>query len=281
MNEQEEFEKITRTLAGADDIPAPNPLRKASARRAYLEYAARLRAGSGVAPAGRKAGRLRSFFRLAVAGLSALILTLSSVTGVVYAADHTQPGDLLYPVDRSMEQIRLKFASSPEQTVELRLLFAGERLAESEQLALEGDEKNLILALDAYSQTISEIAQTVDKAGDQQSDLVTLVDDALPIHEARLNAIRTHAPQQALLSLDHAIEASHQGHGRERDSGGPARETPAPDHGPAGLDSTPDPQNDKPKHDKPKNDKPKDGKSNGNGPPDGHGPPDNPGQGGD
>jgi hypothetical protein len=279
MNEQEEFEKITRTLAGSDDIPAPNPLRKASARRAYLEYASRLRAKPGVVPVGRKASRLRSLFRLAVAGFGALLLTLSSVTGVVYAANPTQPGDLLYPVDRSMEQLRLRFASSPEQTVQLRLLFADERLAESEQLALEGDEKNLILALDAYSQTISEIAQTVDGAGDQQSALVVLVDDALSIHEERLNAIRADAPEQALLSLEHAIEASHKGHNGEKD--GPPRDTPAPDNGPDERDSTPNTQDDKPKHDKPKHDKPKDGKSNGNGPPDGQGPPDNPGQGGD
>ena len=288
MNEQEEFEKITRTLSTLDNIPLHNPLRKASARRAYLEHAARLRAEHRVGSRGRKIGRIPSFLRLTTAGLGALILTMGSLTGVAYAADGAKPGDRLYSVDRKVEVLRLKFAPDTEHTVQLMLLFASERLAESEQLVREGDEKNLVIALDAYSQTISEIGQTVGKAGDQQEALTVLVDETLSAQEEQLQAMRAQVPEESLFSLDHAINASHNAHDAHNgEAGGPPEGTPASDNNGPGeeLHPTPDPQDDKPKDDKSKDDKSKDdkskdGKSNGNGPPDSHGPPDNPGQGG-
>jgi hypothetical protein len=204
--------------------------------------------------------------------LGAFILALGILTGVAYAADEARPGDLLYFIDRKTEELRLRLTSDPERAVYLMLAFADERVAESEQLASEGDEKNMAIALEAYGQTVSAIAQTVGNLDDHQETLAALVDESLSIQEERLQAIRAQAPEQALPGLDRAIEAARKGH-KKTPRGNQPDETHQPETMPGGgrPGSTPDPQDKKPdkppKHPGKKDDNPK-------------GPPENPRHGG-
>jgi hypothetical protein len=276
MNEQEQFKEVIQALARLDEVPPLNPLRKASTRRAYLEYAARLRTEVTVVSASGKARLIRSLVRLGAAGLSAFILAMGFLTGVAYAADGAQPGDLLYPIDRSVEDLRLKFTPDPERALQLLLSIADERVTESEQLALEGDEENMAAALEAYGQTISAIARTMEGAGNRQETLDTLVDKALSVHEERLLSIRAHAPDRALSGLDRAIEAAH----NERKSTLPANtpeEAGEPQTTPGEGKPEPTPKSPQDKPNGPPGDH---GPPDGRGPPDDHGPPDHPGQGG-
>jgi hypothetical protein len=212
MTEHDDLEKTQRALMRLAATPDPNPLRRASARRAFLEQADRLRAGSA---AGRPARSLtpRRWLRLAAGLLAAAVLALTGVTGTALAADGARPGDPLYPLDREMERVRLMLTSDSQQRAALLLSMADERLQEAESLASQGDQQHMDIALENYGQAVSSAVQTVDheKGGTRQA-LITQLDEALSAHEQRLQTIRQHVPEPAQPGLDSAIEAARRGH---------------------------------------------------------------------
>jgi hypothetical protein len=204
------FRAIIRALSQLDDAPAPDPQRKASAKHTYLEYAAQLKAKE------RANHRLvpmifaRSW-RSALAGAMAIALAMGSLTGAAYAADRTRPGDLLYPVDREIENLQFRLASEPDQKISLLLSFADERLLEVQQLVELDSQDNMIVALDAYRDTILTISQTIDDEPAEYDFLVSKVDNEFMSQEERLMMIRQRVPEQARPGLDRAIEALHRG----------------------------------------------------------------------
>ncbi|HIP71016.1 MAG TPA: hypothetical protein EYH05_06430, partial [Anaerolineae bacterium] len=104
-----------------------------------------------------------------------------------YAADAAVPGDPLYALDLTLEEMRLSLASTPEARVTLQLAFAEERLEEAQALAAANDTTNLPEALTGYGEAIAAIAQTVgttEEAG--QEALMALVDQSLAVHDTVL-----------------------------------------------------------------------------------------------
>lgn len=259
MTEQDRFDRIIAALTRLADTPPPNPLRRASARRAFIEHAARLRTGP---PAGRPArSRIAAHsLRLATALFAALLLALGSLTGLAHAADAARPGDRLYPLDRAVESLQLALAPNSDRTARLLLAQADERLLEAEQLAAAGDADNMLVALDGYGQSIAALAQTVGGvAGAGEDALAALLGEALSVHEARLEQVRLQAPELALPGLERAIEASRQGRqdlppaGRPDEAGPPDDKPGRGDDHPEGPpedrgrpDITPGPPEDRP-----------------------------------
>src|SRR3989338_7817647 len=77
----------------------------------------------------------------------ALIIAFG-VGGTVVVSDSARPGDLLFPVDRAVEDIRFSFTAQ-EDKAELKIKFANERLDEveslvSDELADEEDDDNAV-----------------------------------------------------------------------------------------------------------------------------------------
>lgn len=71
-----------------------------------------------------------SFFTShAMIPLALIIAVLLSAGGTVAAADAARPGDLLFPVDRAVEDLRLRLSSEGDKD-DLRIKFANERLDE-------------------------------------------------------------------------------------------------------------------------------------------------------
>jgi hypothetical protein len=71
------------------------------------------------------------------AGIVAFVLFGGSVA-TAYASDNAKPGDLLYSIDRAIEEIQLRLASS-EQRTELKLKMVHERLDEIQKILAESD----------------------------------------------------------------------------------------------------------------------------------------------
>ena len=104
-----------------------------------LQHAARMRKS---APKGRSRWSMFAFPRLATALAIALVFLFSG-TGLVHASSGALPGDNLYPVKRTWEDVRLLFTINPENREELEIEFEDERLHEVNELLVEGRHETI------------------------------------------------------------------------------------------------------------------------------------------
>lgn len=104
-----------------------------------------------------------------------LALTLGA-GGTVAASDGARPGDLLFPVDRAIEDLRFSLAST-EKKDELRIKFADERLREFDEIADDeaGDDDISGTLTEAEADIFTDETVVKLEAGDRK---VTFVTDA-------------------------------------------------------------------------------------------------------
>ncbi|NIO71067.1 MAG: hypothetical protein GTN71_19050 [Anaerolineae bacterium] len=76
--------------------------------------------------------------RLVSAILAVVIGTAAVGGGVVWAASDSLPGDFIYPVKLTVENLRMDLARTPEAQVDLALQFAEERVAEIQAMVETG-----------------------------------------------------------------------------------------------------------------------------------------------
>lgn len=217
-----QLRRVRPSLAFRQQAPAQLQRKLKASRRPVVE-----RDTSGSAWS-----RLFSGRRIARAvGALAVVSVLAGVTSAAaYAADGSVPGDILYPVDRAVENFRLQFTVSPAVRLTLQLEFADERLVEAEQLATAGDRQHLDEAVAGYEASVesaSETAVSVDEAGE------TELEESLSRHEQRLQELLNKVPEQARPGIRRAIEASRRGQERRRggsdhpgQGGGPPNDHP-------------------------------------------------------
>jgi len=85
------------------------------------------------------------FWRLGTALAMALVIFLSG-NGLVRASNGALPGDNLYPVKRTWEDVRLALVVNPESREELETEFEQERLEEVDELLTEGRHEPISFA---------------------------------------------------------------------------------------------------------------------------------------
>lgn len=83
--------------------------------------------------AGVKTPNLEAVARQAIA----ILLGLSLIGGTAFASDRAIPGDVLYPVKRATESLRLGLALTDQSRANLKAQFAGERINELKELKNE------------------------------------------------------------------------------------------------------------------------------------------------
>jgi hypothetical protein len=127
-----------RTLA-IPEVPE-KVLRRGKAR--VLGHATGMRKAA-VKP--RKRWSMFTFPRLATSLAVALVFLLGG-TGLVRASNGAIPGDNLYPVKRTWEDVRLTFSFNPEIREELETEFEDERLHEVDELLVEGRHETITFA---------------------------------------------------------------------------------------------------------------------------------------
>jgi len=118
------------------DVPA-QAMRRGRAR--VLQHAAELRERSraGSAPLWRRPGRAGRVVRWAVTTLATVIFLLSGSTGLVFASSNSLPGDKLYPVKRSWEDVQLVLIVDPATRSQRETEFEQERVQEIHALFSE------------------------------------------------------------------------------------------------------------------------------------------------
>lgn len=144
-------------------------------------------------------GHFSSRFRVMSAVVAAVVLASS---GVSFAAQDAQPGDVLYPVKVSVnEEVRAAFAFSPSAKTEVAIKRAEARLAEASSLSSEGK-------LDADTETELQV-RFEEQADAVARHLTELDDDNEGVHASTL-AVRfegtLRAQQAVLASLEHDKE---------------------------------------------------------------------------
>jgi hypothetical protein len=161
-----EHRDVEELLQGLRQVPPPDRERQAEHRVQFVNRAQAYRRARDMARPERPGvvtRRSSHSRRWAMVGLLlAVVLAMTAGgAGVIYAADSAVPGELLYGIDRAVEQARLSLARDAEARMELWLSFAQERLEEALDLEQRGDQHNLPAARAGYEEAISSATQEV------------------------------------------------------------------------------------------------------------------------
>ncbi|MFO7585475.1 MAG: DUF5667 domain-containing protein, partial [Anaerolineales bacterium] len=180
------------------------PLRKASARQNYLVHASRLRAERGRS---RNLASQSIFagLRMAFRAMTVVVLVVSALlTGTIYAAADSLPGDLLYPLNLQVEEARLGWEPEPDRAARLALSFADKRLNEIERLITAGRQKDIPVALQEYQRILAGPRLSEHTVG--QAELSAVIVERLTAQEKRLLAIHSNAGAQNSTAFEAAVD---------------------------------------------------------------------------
>jgi hypothetical protein len=148
----------------------------------------------------KKSSTIQPRMRLAGSLIPLLFISLTIISagsGIAYAADNARPGDILFHVDRAIEQIRIQFENDIPQMVRLHLQFASERIKETIELLDSGNTKYLGYALTEYK------AQT---SGQEVSSLIIETNEMILSQQIRLRNIIRIAPAGVETAIQDTIE---------------------------------------------------------------------------
>ncbi|MBI4201578.1 MAG: hypothetical protein HY532_00490 [Chloroflexi bacterium] len=121
----------------------PSPSTKAAARavlhRAIQEREARLRLRGPWYTLRAYMTRMMASRGVAMAAATAAVFMVMASTGAVAASSNSEPGEVLYPIKRTVERARLVVARDPQTKAQLYMAFADRRLEEIAGVASRGD----------------------------------------------------------------------------------------------------------------------------------------------
>ena len=121
---------------------------------------------------------------------AAMVVALPSLGWA--ASENAMPGDLLYPVKRAFEQIRLVTAFSPTDEAAIRLDMAAERLGEAVWARALGLDEEVRTAIAGYSEAMAGFERSVAEAraaGDDLSGLLAVAEELVQRHQQLLDAL--------------------------------------------------------------------------------------------
>ncbi|MFC1892862.1 DUF5667 domain-containing protein [Chloroflexota bacterium] len=151
-----------------------------------------------------------------VAIVVAILLAVSAVgTGTAYASQDSLPGDTLYPVKTSTEQVRRLLTTDDNSRVDLELTFAGVRLQEIEALADKAPDR-LSNALNGYEKNTAMAITEADQIKDGSGSAGALERVALATsnHLLVLDRIEDSAPENAEAAIRQTKEIAIREHVR-------------------------------------------------------------------
>lgn len=103
---------------------------------------------------------LKNVYITAISILLVLLILIGGIgSGVALASQSSLPGDLLYPIKITVENVSLTVSSDPLQRQEKLLKYSHRRLQESETLLLIGRGSDVPKALELYREELRQVVQ--------------------------------------------------------------------------------------------------------------------------
>jgi hypothetical protein len=146
--------------------------------------------------------------------LITLVVAVSLLAGGMNFVQASAPGGLLYPLDHTLEQIRLRITADPLKEAQLRIQYANERLSEAELRLGQGQMEHALAALTAYDDAIVELVELVEnQEGQVWAEVRTMAQEALANQAGTLDRLRLSWPEdaQARNAFQHALQRTNQG----------------------------------------------------------------------
>ena len=156
----------------------------------------------------------RFAYQFAIATFLVIFLVVSS-SGIAFASQSTIPGDALYPVKTSLEQVQLGLTFREARRAELHIIFAERRLVEIQNLVLENRFEHLhstVVAFEAEATQATSLLHSLDQTSPElarqlSNELMRIVQDQtamLPVL-AQLSPAENQGDIQRLEQLFSAI----------------------------------------------------------------------------
>jgi hypothetical protein len=149
--------------------------------------------------------------RRRLAGATAALIGAVSVVSLVGSSASALPGDVLYPVKRTVENVELAMHTDDVSKAQFRLSLASERLAEARELAEDGspaDQRHVSDALDEFTDQAEDGSTTLfdDFDTHRSTDSIAVVNDFTAAAATDLAALSGQVPQGADDAFDAATE---------------------------------------------------------------------------
>jgi hypothetical protein len=144
-----------------------------------------------------------------------IVLALSAAGGgTAYAAQDSLPGDALYLVKLTTEQVTLLLPGDDVVKAGRALSFAERRMGEIEALVEEGRSQDLALAVEKYGYALNMAIARMERARNRGLDtgnVTARVAEATARHLLILDGVWDKVPDQAKAAIAHAREVSERG----------------------------------------------------------------------
>lgn len=207
----EHIAELVRFVEGLCEaaVAEPSPMFRESLRTQLMTEA---ETALGPLPAGPGSTPIRAArpVRRRVAGLTAAMVASAGVIGIVASSASAVPGEILYPVKRSVESVELVMHRDDTSRGSFQLRQASERLAEASELSGNGGSEHLIaetlddFAIQAESGSTDLFS---DFTGNGAEKSVRVVNDFAVEATAHLSTLSAQLPPGADESFDAATAA--------------------------------------------------------------------------
>ncbi len=135
-----------------------------------------------------------------------LLVVMVLATSVVTASAQALPNDVLYPMKRTFEQVRLDLAADNVRGGDLRLTFAAERLNEVERLISAGRGADATATIDEFTAQMESIVSLAQSMPDttERTILIARVTESIQTADAVLATTQARLPESAQAAVTHA-----------------------------------------------------------------------------
>jgi hypothetical protein len=150
-----------------------------------------------------------SHYFLRLAAWVVIFLGIGSMA-VVYGAESANPGDFLYPIKRSVENVQIAMTPDDTQKALLKIKQADERIAEIKQTINKGNPEQMQKIVEDYNHQLDEAVSDAKKVQNKSSTLSQTVNQHLENQTKALEEIENQTSNKNKQVVKKALDSNQQ-----------------------------------------------------------------------